>query len=661
MGRRFWLWIGAAGILLMAVAIAIRRLTDTAPESDFALIDLSVLRVFHGWQAVGAYSRFGWSHPGPLYFQLLAPLYELSGHRHLSIVTTVAAINGACLVAIAAILRRYSAALAIAAVVWLAVYVVRLDGLLASPWNPYVPLLPLALLLVSAAAAASGAYRLLPLVAALASFVVQTHVAFLAVTAMTIGIMAAIIAIDVLPARREKPPDDGSLRRGVAVAVLVTCVVWLVPIVDEVRPAGAHNFQRMSGFFTHAAPHDPRLAARAFEHLIIAPLSPGLRLWGDTRFEGREPGVRIVAEVQAAGLVIAAGAFLARRQRFESRLAIIALGASLAGLVAVRALPEAPLEYTLKWVTILGAINWIVVTALLLQLAWSVAMRGAGRPARLTSAWVTAAVTVALIGECTREIRALRAIDVQASPRIQKLAELVRLKVRDAGVTDPLVHVPQAFWGVATGVVLQLRLDGLRPRVDADWVSMFGQDCTPTGNERVRVALAQFEEHSEDLRHRSDYERLGAVDGIFAYAVNPPPASDAVPAPLNVVDHSAAVVAPRRISDDELGQARDATSASAVTFSSGGAYVTVELPATRAIGVRVLGQPGSTWQLRCAHAGGEFARIGRVTVGDDGSGTSFLWTLDGCRLLKISPAAEGDSAWLTELQVLAAPPAIKGL
>src|SRR5438876_7442456 len=82
---RFWRrTLGTAAVVAILV-VAIRLVPDTAPESDHAVIDLSVLNVLHGTQMVGAYSRYGWHHPGPLYFQLLSPLYLLSGYRHLSV------------------------------------------------------------------------------------------------------------------------------------------------------------------------------------------------------------------------------------------------------------------------------------------------------------------------------------------------------------------------------------------------------------------------------------------------------------------------------------------------------------------------------------------------------------------------------------------------
>ena len=50
-------------------------------DDDSAVIEMAAQRVFHGGQLTGVYSRFGWSHPGPLQLFLTAPLYAATGQR----------------------------------------------------------------------------------------------------------------------------------------------------------------------------------------------------------------------------------------------------------------------------------------------------------------------------------------------------------------------------------------------------------------------------------------------------------------------------------------------------------------------------------------------------------------------------------------------------
>ncbi len=52
----------------------ITGLPDVPSEIDIAMIELYTRHAMEGNQFVGMYSRFGWNHPGPAYFYMLAPV-----------------------------------------------------------------------------------------------------------------------------------------------------------------------------------------------------------------------------------------------------------------------------------------------------------------------------------------------------------------------------------------------------------------------------------------------------------------------------------------------------------------------------------------------------------------------------------------------------------
>src|SRR5688572_6786808 len=79
----------ALGLLL----VQIPRAPETHPWGDTAITSITTLRAARGELATGAYSRFHWNHPGPLLYQMLAPLYVLSGEREISIKWTVLMLN----------------------------------------------------------------------------------------------------------------------------------------------------------------------------------------------------------------------------------------------------------------------------------------------------------------------------------------------------------------------------------------------------------------------------------------------------------------------------------------------------------------------------------------------------------------------------------------
>ena len=75
------------GGLLLALAVlasitaASRRISPMFPVSDEAMTEIYTLQATHGQQLTGPYSRFGWHHPGPVYFYFLVPFYEAARRR----------------------------------------------------------------------------------------------------------------------------------------------------------------------------------------------------------------------------------------------------------------------------------------------------------------------------------------------------------------------------------------------------------------------------------------------------------------------------------------------------------------------------------------------------------------------------------------------------
>ena len=296
----------AAGVIALAALIVLvaRLIPDTAPDSDLALIDTYVLHVLRHGFPLGAYSRLGWNHPGPLFFQLLAPLYWLSAYRHLAILLVVAALNAACVIGLLVLLVRRHTALFVTAAVLFFWYFARMDGLLASPWNPHAALMPFALLVVAGAATGAGSVRLLPVVVFLASLVVQLHAAFLPIAAAIGGVALVGVLINGRP--RAERPRSPSLGRWLAISALVLAVVWAFPIADAVRADGQHNLQAITRFVRTSTPFDPPAATRMFEHLFVAPFTPGLMMWNATPLPHQEPTVHVVARFQVGLLMVAA-------------------------------------------------------------------------------------------------------------------------------------------------------------------------------------------------------------------------------------------------------------------------------------------------------------------------------------------------------------------
>ena len=646
-GRRTRAWIVFVVVLLALVAI-VRAVPDVAPESDFAVIDIHVLNVIRDLQPVGAYSRYQWSHPGPMYFQLLAPLYWLSGYQHLSIPIMAMLLNVACLVGVIAIAARTAKSPGVVAAcgVLLGLFVLRGWGLVASPWTAHVPILPLALLVASGAAVAAGSVRLLPVVVASASFAAQAHVG---VVLCALSIVAATLVLLAFN-RSAWPRMGGPLLSSVALGA----VLWALPLADAIRPSGGHNLQALMTFFGSRPPVPRRLGDRAFAYYFAGPVAADLTLaWGEGPPRLATPAVLRVAQIHGALLLVAAIGWALRRRKFEASLAALSLVGAIAAFLSVRRLPEDPVNHTVYWVSILGAMGWVPILAWLLDPLLRRAASGAPEFAQDAKRWVpwlaVAGLAVCAVWQVGERYRAV----AQTSPRNVELTRAVRARIDEAGTRHPTVQVTQDLWHVAAAVILQLARGDIRPTVDADWVSMFGRPYRPSGAEPVRVRFAYFQEHTTDLKYRSNYRLLTNADQVYAYSIEPVPAAtvatdvrivDAIPVLAGLTDRLLdRVIAP--------GEGRDAL---VVDFPTPISFVTVELPAG-ALGVRLWGQPEGAWQLRCTAGGPEFHRMGRVTIqpgSGGGSGEAYISELSACRQLKIAPADGMPSLWLSEVEVL---------
>lgn len=217
----------AAGALLgvaflVGVVAALRQ--GWVPVSDDALITLHVMDVPAHPPLVGAYSRFGWSHPGPAAYYYLALPFRLfaSSPAGLMVGTLVLGFGGTLW---AWIVARRAGRLAGALVV-LAMTLVMLgrDAIdLRDPWNPYVGVLLTGTLMVVAWAAAErragSVFALLPL----GSFLVQAHVGYAPV------VLAMVVAAAVGAVRSPRPFPLRAALAGMA----VTLVMWIPPLIQQ--------------------------------------------------------------------------------------------------------------------------------------------------------------------------------------------------------------------------------------------------------------------------------------------------------------------------------------------------------------------------------------------------------------------------------------------
>jgi len=316
----------AALPLLILLCVCVARAADRVVTSqDIAVIELYTDLASHGRLLLGPYSRFGWHHPGPLYFYLQAPLYGASNRAGASLFTGAVAINVVAFsILLWTILRQGRPVLATVVGIACLAVALRSPRLLASPWTPHVTILPTLACLALAAAVASGRTRLLALTALFASFVVQTDIAFAPSIAVVVLLALGAVLWRVL--RGETRPV-----RDVVLALCVSLAVWSLPLADAAWHEGG-NLAALLRFFAQGDVqlHTSREALAAWSSSLVGFARQDLAVaWG-----GPFQSVATTGTIAAACALVAALAFAAYR---AARLRL-AFDAWLAAIVVVTAL-----------------------------------------------------------------------------------------------------------------------------------------------------------------------------------------------------------------------------------------------------------------------------------------------------------------------------------
>jgi len=179
--RWFAIVITMVVLLPFVTAIVTRVGRSYLPVQDFAVIDLRVRDVFtRDIPLVGPYSRYGWNHPGPLAFWLVAPFAALFGSPAWATQVGFVMLQATAVVwtAIVSWRRRGLWALALWMAVVCASYVAVGPAAILEPWGPNVAL-PFFVLFCCLVWLISGdEVTLLPQAAVVGSFLVQTHVGY---------------------------------------------------------------------------------------------------------------------------------------------------------------------------------------------------------------------------------------------------------------------------------------------------------------------------------------------------------------------------------------------------------------------------------------------------------------------------------------------------
>jgi hypothetical protein len=512
--RKVWPgWITWAATLLVLLPYLYDLVRDLADGGhgfmwgDGALEALDTRDVWRGHQMLGPYSRYGWHHPGPALFYLLALPDRLLGSNGPGIVAGVIVLNAVAAGAVVLLLgRRWGPWLAMWASGCLSLLHLVLGGALwRDLWNPYIVIMPMVLLVVLAADAATGTAASWCWALVVGTFAVQTHLS-------TAPAVVAIIAAGLGGLLWSKRTGNG-FRVAIwpaAAALGVTALLWLPPLVDAVRHHPS-NLSRMVTFFTaHHPVHGLGEAGRTS-------LSSAIVVFFGRHGPTTAVAVRSTATLATGAILIGlltlvtVGIGLRRRDRLSLWLVLIsAVGFAAAILGGTRVVGDIN-QYLTLWQAYLPITLLLGLGAALLaeshagQPAAAAHLSRSSNPAPL---FAFAPLAIALIGALTGAGLAAGQTAALAGPtqfpgyaptaEVKQATDAVGAVLHPSDRVVRLTITTQSAWPTAAGVALELERGGRRttevatPGSGVDTGLLFGANRRPTGHEDVDIEFQRL-------------------------------------------------------------------------------------------------------------------------------------------------------------------------
>jgi hypothetical protein len=381
----------------LAVAVAVLHGPRWYPLLDLAQTELRVRDVGGSHTPlvglagrIQAYGQQG-SHPGPLSFLALWPVYKVFGSSSWALQVASVALHAAAMAGILAVAhRRGGARLALAFGAVLAVLLHAYGtGVFVEPWNPYMPVLWWLLFLLAVWSVLCGDVPMLPVAVFAGSFCMQTHVSYLGL----VGGMAALTALAVMAwaiPRGDHRPGLRRLLKWTAASAALGVLLWLPPIIDQATNDPGNAAMIVENF---RDPSDEPIGLRTGVELVAVHLNVWRLLTSDLGTSGSMIPAALLLAAWAASIVVA----WRLRDQALLRLHAVVGAALVLGVISASQILGELWYYLALWAWGIAA---LVVVATVWTFAAAVHRRGAGAPdggapdgdARPTGRWSPDAV-----------------------------------------------------------------------------------------------------------------------------------------------------------------------------------------------------------------------------------------------------------------------------
>ena len=263
---------------LLVALVALRR-PHWYPLLDMAQTEIRVRDITGGHPPliglagrIGPFGPGGGSHPGPLSFYALWPVWKLFGSSSYgmfasTVVLDIVAIGLSLWMA----LRRGGRPVLLGIAVVLAV-LMRAYGayLLTVPWNPYLPVLWWFVFVLALWSVLADDLAMLPVAVLAGSICAQTHISYL-------GLIGGLVVVGILGIvrfgyiHRGDPSARRTVWRWSGISVALGAVLWTPPVIDEIAHSPG-NLSVIRDYFSH--PPDSPIGFGRGVGVLLSQLNP---------------------------------------------------------------------------------------------------------------------------------------------------------------------------------------------------------------------------------------------------------------------------------------------------------------------------------------------------------------------------------------------------
>jgi len=557
------------------------------PSGDWAVLTLRVEDVGRATPLVGPYSRFGWNHPGPLLYWLLALPSHLFGGAPRTVLAAAAALNSLSVAAIGALSwRRGRFPLVALSMSTLAILFHAFGpALLRDPWNPFLTLLPLAVLVLLAWSLIEGDVWMWPAIVVVSSFLLQSHIGYLPIIAM-IALSTSVIAWRWTSLSALAPTGRRQRTWLLSISIALAALCWLPVLVDQLFGTG--NLTEIWRYFASEGDRPAGLAtalSTASDQLRI-PAAPWLGRVESAGSDGALLGTGLVWLIVPLGAFVLSGWFAMRRRAYAAvRFQLIVGAATLGGVIATARVVGPLFDWVVRWWWVLAALWWLSI----LWSLWTALMASARASedwySRRTGTIATALLSLAAIVVISLNVRPV-VDDVASTPPPSPSAGIVLAEFLEPTLdalrgSGPLLVITTGSVRGDYGDALRLQLErsGIEVVAEPDMETHLG----PERSESRRTPVATL--------------WIVSADAIASFRTDPTMIELGGWDPLTA-DQRAAFETDKRLLQDQLIAAGRVDLAEALTNGGGGVDVeAVGLPGvdrellTRVEKIRRMGDP----------------------------------------------------------------------